>query len=146
MVQGKINRGRHTDHPAGHHSIWTNQCSPPPSPIFLQGGCPSCRPTNSVKALKAKLLQAAIIKLWLSHFSTYWFKFVLIFTGLHINCTGLVSQAHHHWLPQILLGCSHLFLVLINDHRVRWRQLKRNTNIICTNTTTADPLLRWCTG
>ena len=24
-VQGEINRGRHTDHPAGRHSIWTNQ-------------------------------------------------------------------------------------------------------------------------
>jgi len=53
MVQGKVNRGRHTDHPAGRHSIWTNQCSPPPSPHFLQAGCPSCRPTNSVKARKA---------------------------------------------------------------------------------------------
>jgi len=31
MVQGKINRGSHTDHPAGRHSIWTNQCPPPPS-------------------------------------------------------------------------------------------------------------------
>jgi len=53
MVQGKIIRGRHTDHTAGRHSIWTIQCLPPPSPIFLQAGCPSCRPTNSVKALKA---------------------------------------------------------------------------------------------
>ena len=53
MVQGKINRGRHTDHAAGRHSIRTNQCPPPPSPIFLQAGCPSCYPTNSVKALKA---------------------------------------------------------------------------------------------
>jgi len=53
MVQGKINRGRHTDHPAGHHSIRTKQCPPPPSPHFLQAGCPSCCPTNSVKALKA---------------------------------------------------------------------------------------------
>jgi len=53
-VQGKINKGRHTDHLAGRHSIRTNQCPPPPSPhIFLQAGCPSCRPTNSVKALKA---------------------------------------------------------------------------------------------
>jgi len=26
MVQGKINTGRHTDHPAGCHSIWTKQC------------------------------------------------------------------------------------------------------------------------
>jgi len=30
------------------------QCPPSPSsPCFLQAGCPSCRPTNSVKALKA---------------------------------------------------------------------------------------------
>jgi len=28
MVQGKINRGRHIDHPAGRHSIRTNQCPP----------------------------------------------------------------------------------------------------------------------
>jgi len=52
MVQGKFNRGRHTDHPAGRHSIRTNQCPPPPSRHFLQTGCPSCRLTNSVKALK----------------------------------------------------------------------------------------------
>ena len=32
MVQGKINRGRHSNHPAGRHSIQTNQCPPPPSP------------------------------------------------------------------------------------------------------------------
>jgi len=32
MVQGKINRGRHPDHPGGRHSIRTNQCPPPPSP------------------------------------------------------------------------------------------------------------------
>jgi len=32
MVQGKINRGRHTDHPAGRHSNRTNQRPPPPSP------------------------------------------------------------------------------------------------------------------
>jgi len=53
MVQGKINRGRHTDQPAECHSIWTNQWPPPSSPHFLQARCPSCHPTNSVKALKA---------------------------------------------------------------------------------------------
>jgi len=37
MVQGQINTGRHTDHPAGRHSIWTNQCPPPPPPIFFYG-------------------------------------------------------------------------------------------------------------
>jgi len=55
MVQGKINRGRQTDHPAGRHSIWTNQCPPPPSPHILYGpdALPAeCRPTNNVKALK----------------------------------------------------------------------------------------------
>jgi len=53
MVQWKINRGRHTDHPAGRHSIRINQCPPPPSPqFFLRARCPSCHPTSSVKALK----------------------------------------------------------------------------------------------
>ena len=46
--------GRHTERPAGRHSIRTNQCPLPPSRhFFLQAGCPSCHPTNSVKALKA---------------------------------------------------------------------------------------------
>ena len=51
-VQGKINRGRHTDHLAGCHSIRTNQHPPPPS-HFLQAGYLSCHPANSVKAMKA---------------------------------------------------------------------------------------------
>ena len=53
MVHGKINRARHTGYPAGRHSIRTKQCPLPPSFIFLQAGCPSCRPTNCVNALKA---------------------------------------------------------------------------------------------
>jgi len=35
MVQGEIYRGRQTDHPAGRHSIQTNQCLPPPSPPYM---------------------------------------------------------------------------------------------------------------
>jgi len=31
-----------------------NHASTPPLKSFLQAGCPSCRPTNSIKALKAK--------------------------------------------------------------------------------------------
>ena len=61
MVQGEINRCRHTDHLAGRHFIRTNQCPPPPSPIFLRAACPSCRPTNSVKALKATALRFTTI-------------------------------------------------------------------------------------
>jgi len=36
-----------------------NHASTPPL-SFLQAGCPSCDPTNSVKALKAKALKAVI--------------------------------------------------------------------------------------
>ena len=44
-------------HQLGHMQVCTslqtdNQASTPPL-SFLQAGCPSCRPTNSVKALKA---------------------------------------------------------------------------------------------
>ena len=36
MVQGKINRGRHADNPAGRHSFPTKQCPSPSSPIFYR--------------------------------------------------------------------------------------------------------------
>jgi len=50
-------------HQLGHMQVYTllqtdNHASTPPL-SFLQAGCPSCRPTNSVKALKARC-----IKLW----------------------------------------------------------------------------------
>jgi len=38
-----------------------NQASIPPL-RFLQAGCPSCHPTNSIKALKAKNMTMIIIK------------------------------------------------------------------------------------
>jgi len=28
--------------------------NPPPARFFLQAGCPSCRPTNSIRVLKAR--------------------------------------------------------------------------------------------
>jgi len=46
-------------HQLGHMQVCTslqtdNHASTPPlSLVFLQAGCPSCRPTNSIKALKA---------------------------------------------------------------------------------------------
>jgi len=52
MVQGEINRGRHTDHLAGATSSGLTSAQLH-LPYFLQAGCPSCRPTNSVKALMA---------------------------------------------------------------------------------------------
>ena len=88
MVQGKINRGRHTDHPAGRHSVRTNQYPPPPSPHFLQAGCLSCHPTNSVKALKANLQHVIQLntvgsrwyngwEIQLVHWKSIWGKWVI---------------------------------------------------------------------
>jgi len=47
-------------HQLGHMQVCTsfqtdNHANTPPL-SFLQAGCPSCRPTNSVKALKAKTI------------------------------------------------------------------------------------------
>jgi len=45
-------------HQLGHmqvcHSLQTDNHASTPSRSFLQAGCPSCRLTNSVKALKAQ--------------------------------------------------------------------------------------------
>ena len=89
LVQGEINRGRHTDHPDGHHSVRTNQCPPPPSPPFLQAGCPSCRPTNSVKALKAtsafglgRRRYSSPRRCYLHHLCTLW---LLLQTAVYIG-------------------------------------------------------------
>jgi len=58
MVQGKINRGRHTDHLAESYSIWTNHYPPPPSPIFYRPeALPAMQPTVS----KQRTMEAACI-------------------------------------------------------------------------------------
>jgi len=56
-VQGQINRERQTHRLGATPSRVTGAHLHDP-PIFLQAGCPSCRPTNSVKALKATALKA----------------------------------------------------------------------------------------
>jgi len=56
-------------HQLGHMQVCTslqtdNHASTPPL-SFLQAGCPSCRPTNSVKALKDSLLSGSILLIFL---------------------------------------------------------------------------------
>jgi len=52
-------------HQLGHMQVCTslqtdNHASTPPL-SFLQAGCPSCRPTNSVKALKAQRTDESLL-------------------------------------------------------------------------------------
>jgi len=52
-------------HQLGHMQVCIslqtdNHASTPPLKVFLQAGCSSCRPTNSVKALKAQDFQLQI--------------------------------------------------------------------------------------
>jgi len=44
-----------------------NHASTPPPLCFLQAGCPSCRPTNSVKALKAFLQTTQVTRIFHSN-------------------------------------------------------------------------------
>jgi len=61
------------------------------------------------------------------HLCRYLFKLFFIFAVLGISWTGLVTEADYHRLSQILLRWSHLLLILIDNHRVWWRQLTRTT-------------------
>ena len=58
MVQGKINRGRHIDHPFGRHTIRTNQCPPPLSPHIFYGpdAFPATQPTVSKHCRRTDLV------------------------------------------------------------------------------------------
>jgi len=62
-------------HQLGHMPVCTslqsdNHASTQPL-SFLQAGCPSCRPTNSVKALKAQALKAHLYSCTYQHNSIY---------------------------------------------------------------------------
>jgi len=85
-------------HQLGHMQVCTslqtdNQASIPPL-CFLQAGCPSCRPTNSVKALKAtkhdldsiKENQQAKYQLVQSYCPTYIYP---------TNCSGWTITIYH---------------------------------------------------
>jgi len=50
MVRGKINRGRHTNHPAGHHSIQTKQCPPPSSLMSFTDRIPFLPPNQQCQS------------------------------------------------------------------------------------------------
>ena len=74
-------RSRQITTPAPHHSV------------FLQTGCPSCRPTNSVKALKASnvmlcdCIYRALDRAWRSHYFHQFLRHSVRFVA-----SGLLEQ------------------------------------------------------
>ena len=89
MVQGKINRGRHTDHPAGCHSIRANQCPPPPSPRFPWKWSLQCCSCNILYEVMFKLYAASV------HFVTISGTVATIVCHL-ITCRS-VLLCEFHW-------------------------------------------------
>jgi len=133
MMQGKINRGRHTDHLAGRHSIRTYQCPPPPHhPQFLQAGCPSCRQTNSVKALKATstpkgykgIYTSQIAKMWLNNWCRIccWFRkcqHALVNIQQCSSCITRVCYLHNDNFLTDIIGYDRLKLSSIYTPKMK---------------------------
>ena len=72
MQQGKINRGRHTDHPAGRHSIPNNQCPLPRSSHIFTGRMSFLPPSQQRQSTESIWRLPVMIGLW------YWLWLVLL--------------------------------------------------------------------
>jgi len=81
-----------------------NHASTPPLQVFLQAGCPSCRPTNSVKALKAVSGLTFSSMTYNCHRITY--KLVL-----PTNCVSLPGK---HFIPLSLSTCLNSFVAIFH--------------------------------
>jgi len=123
MVQGKINRDRHTDHPAGHHTIRTNQCPPPPSLHFLQAGCPSCHPTNSVTNQKS-YLHWSVVAFWMTPILVATSNIQKLMpisatvTAKHLYCSVVATSGYvinnHKWLHLRYPSLAKTLVYLVN--------------------------------
>ena len=74
-------RSRQIIMPAPHHSS------------FLQAGCPSCHPTNSVKALKANVASEKHI----NPVSSFWINSTVFLAGLSLNVCVLPPYERNHY-------------------------------------------------
>jgi len=80
-------------------SLQTDNHTSTPPLSFLQAGCPSCHPTNSVKALKAKELKAKALKAKYNGRKMVVIQLVLVV---------VVDDAQEHWsvaLRQVAKSC-----------------------------------------
>jgi len=77
-------------HQLGHMQVCIslqtdNHASTPPLKVFLQAGCPSCRPTNSIKALKAQLSLCHRVQYWWSYISARYYHIRWTFDRLIVK-------------------------------------------------------------
>ena len=75
---------------AGLHFAPERQPHRPPPLCFLQAGCPSCRPTNSVTALKAQFMIITYFKIFAVGMSVDWIECLLC-----AKTTGHAAVRHH---------------------------------------------------
>jgi len=109
MVQGRINGGRHIDHPDGCHSIQTNQC-----------------PTNSVKALKA-ICNCNAVQIH----SRYWCHGRCWWQSLYLT-VRLTSTNNGHCFK--IVTEQHTFKWTVASSTERWIRVKKQLNVstLCT--------------
>ena len=105
MVQGEINRGRHTDHPAGRHSIRTNQFPPLPSPhIFFKGRMPFLPPNRQCQSTEGNSISSCVYKYnysWLPQKSLHKLRLGLPHIQHHMHHISMVNR-----LRQNLCSCD----------------------------------------
>jgi len=61
MVQGEINRGRHTDHPAGRHSIGLTSAHLRHPPYFFTGQMPFLPPNQQCQSTEVHGKQVKLL-------------------------------------------------------------------------------------
>ena len=88
-------------HQLGHMQVCIslqtdNHASTPPLKFFLQAGCPSCHPTNSVKALKAYFTQISHILFG------DWLRWLLL------RCDKASESGKNQWMKNGQSPVSHL--------------------------------------
>ena len=119
-------------HQLGHMQICTslqtnNHASNPP-PSFLQAGCPSCRPTNSVKALKA---QQYCKNSDISQ-TGYWYLCVsgtdvTVFLLRHCAVLSFHFSVHDNLFYVDLVFTSYVIDEMHHSASVGWRQIINST-------------------
>ena len=91
------------------NSLQTDNHTSTPPLSFLQAGCPSCRPTNSVKALKARQTNYILMYNFTTYYTTKTYKIQLKHNGLNtvliiisIHVTQFVSVQHAKYLSSFI--------------------------------------------